>query len=205
MEEPWEFQVRPLGQKDPVEKEMVIYSSILAWKIPCTEEPYGQQVMRSQRVRQSWVMEYIMHPLSYSEISVAHLLKNSVTASVYDFCMCIFLHLCLCWILGSIETWPSNVRLILIFPSITSHITARQAKLSTQYFQVSFLELLQGMKLHGNSDPDSHRVSQSHMSSVTHSLNSTSAQRSQISEAEIRQKNFIEAPYSQRLCFHECF
>ena len=36
-----------LGQKD-LEKEMAIHSSILAWRIPCTEEPGGLQAMWSQ-------------------------------------------------------------------------------------------------------------------------------------------------------------
>ena len=35
--------VRPLGQKDPLETEMAAHSSILAWKIPRTEEPGGLQ------------------------------------------------------------------------------------------------------------------------------------------------------------------
>ena len=34
----WETQVRFLGQEDPLEKEMVTPSSILAWRIPWTEE-----------------------------------------------------------------------------------------------------------------------------------------------------------------------
>ena len=34
----WETQVRFLGQEDPLEKEMATHSSILAWKIPWTEE-----------------------------------------------------------------------------------------------------------------------------------------------------------------------
>ena len=34
-----ETQVQCLGQEDPLEKEMAIHSSILAWKIPWTEEP----------------------------------------------------------------------------------------------------------------------------------------------------------------------
>ena len=33
--------VEPLGYEDPLEKEMVTYSSILAWRIPRTEEPGG--------------------------------------------------------------------------------------------------------------------------------------------------------------------
>ena len=36
-----ETWVRPLAQEDPLEKEMTTHSSILAWKIPWTEEPEG--------------------------------------------------------------------------------------------------------------------------------------------------------------------
>ena len=39
-----ETQVRSLGWGDPLEKEMVTYLSILAWKFPWTEEPGGLQV-----------------------------------------------------------------------------------------------------------------------------------------------------------------
>ena len=39
-----------LGQEGPLEKEMATHSSILAWKIPWTEEPGGLQSMGSQRV-----------------------------------------------------------------------------------------------------------------------------------------------------------
>ena len=39
---------QPLGQEDPLEKEMAIHSSILAWKIPWTEGPGGLQPMGSQ-------------------------------------------------------------------------------------------------------------------------------------------------------------
>ena len=38
----WETQVRSLGREDPLEKEMVTHSSILAWRIPWTEDTvYG--------------------------------------------------------------------------------------------------------------------------------------------------------------------
>ena len=43
-----ETQVRFLGQEDPLEKEMTIHSSILAWRIPWTEEPGRLQSMGSQ-------------------------------------------------------------------------------------------------------------------------------------------------------------
>ena len=48
MQETW---VRPLGQEDPLEKEMTTQSSTLAWEIPWTEEPGGLQSMGSQKVR----------------------------------------------------------------------------------------------------------------------------------------------------------
>ena len=43
-------QVRSLGQEDPLEKGMATHSSILAWRIPWTEEPGGLQSIGSQRV-----------------------------------------------------------------------------------------------------------------------------------------------------------
>ena len=46
-----ETQVRSLGQEDPLEKCMATHSSILAWRIPWTDEPGGLQSMGSQRVR----------------------------------------------------------------------------------------------------------------------------------------------------------
>ena len=45
------MQVRSLGQKDALEKEMATHSSIPAWQIPWTEEPGGLQSLVSQRVR----------------------------------------------------------------------------------------------------------------------------------------------------------
>ena len=45
-----ETQVQSLGREDPLEKEMATHSSILAWRIPLTEEPGGLQSMGSQRV-----------------------------------------------------------------------------------------------------------------------------------------------------------
>ena len=48
MQETW---VQFLGQEDILEKEMTTHSSILAWRIPWTEEPGGLQSMWSQK---SW-------------------------------------------------------------------------------------------------------------------------------------------------------
>ena len=47
----WETWVQSLGWEDPLEKEMATHSSILAWRVPWTEELGGLQFMGSQRVR----------------------------------------------------------------------------------------------------------------------------------------------------------
>ena len=44
----WETWVRSLSREDPLEKEMATHSSILAWRIPWTEEPAGLQSTGSQ-------------------------------------------------------------------------------------------------------------------------------------------------------------
>ena len=49
VQETW---IQSLGHEDPLEKGMASQSIILAWRIPWTEEPGGQQSMGSQRVRQ---------------------------------------------------------------------------------------------------------------------------------------------------------
>ena len=49
-----ETRVWSLGQEGPLEKEMAIHSSTLAWKIPWTEKPGGLQSMGSQRVGHDW-------------------------------------------------------------------------------------------------------------------------------------------------------
>ena len=46
-----ETQVQSLSQEDPLEKEMATHFSILAWKVPWTEEPGEIQSMGTQRVR----------------------------------------------------------------------------------------------------------------------------------------------------------
>ena len=51
MQETQETWVRSLGGEDPLEDSMATHSSILAWKIPWTQEPGGLQSIGSQRVR----------------------------------------------------------------------------------------------------------------------------------------------------------
>ena len=54
MQEPQEMRVQTLGREDPLEEQMATHSSILAWRIPWTEEPSGLQSMGLQRVRHDW-------------------------------------------------------------------------------------------------------------------------------------------------------
>ena len=51
--------VRSLGWEDPLEEEMAIHSSILAWRIPWTEEPGGLQSKGLQRVRHDLATEHM--------------------------------------------------------------------------------------------------------------------------------------------------
>ena len=53
-----ETQVRSLGQEDPLEKEMAAHSSVLAWRIPWTEDTSRLQSMGSQRVRHNLATEH---------------------------------------------------------------------------------------------------------------------------------------------------
>ena len=46
-----ETQVQSLGQEDPLEKEIATHSSVLAWKIPWTEDPGRLQSRGSRKVR----------------------------------------------------------------------------------------------------------------------------------------------------------
>ena len=57
-----ETQVQSLNWEDPLEKGMATYSSILAWRIPWTEEPLGLQSMGSQRVRHNSVTNTFTYP-----------------------------------------------------------------------------------------------------------------------------------------------
>ena len=50
MQETEEMQVRFLGWEEPLEEGMATHSSILAWRIPWTEEPGGLEFIGSQRV-----------------------------------------------------------------------------------------------------------------------------------------------------------
>ena len=60
-----ETSVRFLDWEDPLEKEMATHSSILAWRIPWTEEPGGLQSIGSQRVGHNWSDLVLFHSCEY--------------------------------------------------------------------------------------------------------------------------------------------
>ena len=60
-QETQEMPVQSLGQKDPLEEGMATHSSILAWRIPWTEEPGGLQSMGLQRAGHDWATFTSLH------------------------------------------------------------------------------------------------------------------------------------------------
>ena len=95
-----EIRVRSLGQEDPLEKEMETHLSILAWKIPWTEEPGRLQKMESRRVRHHWATNtsfFFLWTSKHLLISWLQLLSavilepkksKSVTASTFSPSVC---------------------------------------------------------------------------------------------------------------------
>ena len=55
------MQVRSLGQDNPLEESMATHSSILAWRIPWTEEPGGYSPRGRKELDTTEVTEYICH------------------------------------------------------------------------------------------------------------------------------------------------
>ena len=71
-----ETRVRSLGREDPLEKEMAIHFSTIAWNIPWTEKPGRLQSIRSQRVGHDWVTS-ITHSKSLQMVTEAMKFKDS--------------------------------------------------------------------------------------------------------------------------------
>ena len=78
MRETW---VRSLGRDDPLEKEMATHSSILAWKIPWTEEPGRLQSMGLQRVRHDWATELNINIYQWNTVDAKVTWRRQ-----FDFC-----------------------------------------------------------------------------------------------------------------------
>ena len=81
----WETQVQSLGQKDPLEKRLATHSSILAWRIPQTEEPGRLPFKRLQRVRHDWVAKTHTHTHTHThtEKCVPQKLANATNSPCF--------------------------------------------------------------------------------------------------------------------------
>ena len=81
-----EIQIQPLGQEDPLKKEMVNHSSILAWRIPWTEDPDTLQSMGSQK---SQTYRLNDNQLTQLSPSISHTLSpcNEISDSISSFCV----------------------------------------------------------------------------------------------------------------------
>ena len=98
-----ETRIRSLGREDPLEKGMATHSSVLAWKIPWTEEPGGLQSTRSQsrtRLRDSpsplLIFPSLANTVSCISRSSAVLFPASVSVFGFGVCGWYALSACLC-------------------------------------------------------------------------------------------------------------
>ena len=77
--------VQSLGQKDPPRKGMATHSSILAWRIPWTEETGGLQSLGPHRIRHNWVTHTHTHTqrnYKLLPLILNHIWKNSAITSL---------------------------------------------------------------------------------------------------------------------------
>ena len=79
-----ETQLRSLGWEDLLEKGMATYSSILAWKIPWTEEPDRLQSMGLQRVGHKGASKHFLLFLLFKNLFYFLLLSPSLQDENYE-------------------------------------------------------------------------------------------------------------------------
>ena len=109
-----ETQVWFLGQEDPKEEGTATHSSILAWRIPWTEEPGGQQFIRSQRVGHDWVTKHnTQHTPLYIFIFLNNLCSQVLYCSLDLFLLPLYRKLSFCGReLSHIFKFDSNILLL---------------------------------------------------------------------------------------------
>ena len=113
MQETW---VWSLGWEDPLEKGMATHSSILAWRIPWTEEPGGLQSTGSQRVGHDWATSLslsftfegllILWPQVTSTRSLCNTKWYLLSKKAWDFTNCKPLELGVSLLIHSSLPWP---------------------------------------------------------------------------------------------------
>ena len=126
-----ETQVQSLGWEDPLANGMATHSSILAWRIPWTEEPGGVQSMRSQRVRHKWAS------------------TKTRTHTICLKAMCIHVHFLFHWTVGLyflliclLGCWSFSSHILAIFYILGMLILC---DISFQYFSHSSLYFVYGI------------------------------------------------------------
>ena len=90
-----ETQIRSLGQEDSLKEGMATHSSILAWRIPWTEEPGGLWSVGSQNMRHNWsnwahthmLMEFLQYILQPKNRSLFFLISNKELTVYFHFCL----------------------------------------------------------------------------------------------------------------------
>ena len=96
-----ETRVQFLGWDDLLEKEMATHSSILAWRIPRTEEPGRLQSMGSQRVGHDWATS-LTHSLTHIYVHIHVYMDICIYVQIYVcMCVCVYIYisrLYWCWI-----------------------------------------------------------------------------------------------------------
>ena len=84
MQETKETWIWPLGYEDPLEKGMATHSSILAQRIPWTEEAGGLQSIGLQRVRHDWSNLVCMHIHTHTHTQVLNFLSSGCLSMLID-------------------------------------------------------------------------------------------------------------------------
>ena len=79
MQETQETWVWYLGWEDPLEEGMAIHSSILAWRIPWSEEPGGLQSIGSWRIGHNWATKHACMLATHRSSVVQSLSRNNIT------------------------------------------------------------------------------------------------------------------------------
>ena len=107
-----ETGVLSLGWEDILEKGMATQSSILAWRIPWTEEPGGIQSMRLQRVRHNWMINVFTVNVIISKFYFLNFIyKNNFFQPLY-FIHLILLNFIPSWI--SMFLWRTGLMILLL-------------------------------------------------------------------------------------------